>query len=257
MDKVVVFADHSIGYKLVEQLLLFERENRDFKIIKVFTNYNPNAFWLNIKDLFKLNNQNCFSYYEGESSLQDLYNLDVDYLLLLSWKYIVPSKLINHVKKNVVNLHYSLLPKHRGVYPVNWTIASGDEFGGVTFHLVNSEIDAGPIIIQSKIKILITDDSYSLMNKLDDLAFECFNKIWNKRNQWNKICVEQVGSSNYNNYKSFSKLTQFDLNEKMTFKQFINRINASTFLENLNATFIDTNTQKKFSIKLIINELDE
>lgn len=47
-----------------------------------------------------------------------------------------------------VNLHPSLLPRHRGPNPLFWTYHAGDLDGGVTIHAVTARLDAGPILLQ-------------------------------------------------------------------------------------------------------------
>lgn len=48
-----------------------------------------------------------------------------------------------------LNLHYSLLPAHRGMYPIAHAILAGDEMGGVTLHEIDADWDTGPIVAQS------------------------------------------------------------------------------------------------------------
>lgn len=47
-----------------------------------------------------------------------------------------------------INVHPSLLPRHRGAAPVPWTIWSGDRAAGVTIMRIVKELDAGPIFLQ-------------------------------------------------------------------------------------------------------------
>lgn len=55
-------------------------------------------------------------------------------------------------KKEVINIHYSLLPKYRGVHSTVWAILNNDENLGFSIHLMNEYIDDGPIIFQYKVK---------------------------------------------------------------------------------------------------------
>jgi methionyl-tRNA formyltransferase len=48
-----------------------------------------------------------------------------------------------------VNIHPSLLPRHRGPAPVNWTILSGDDQAGVSIIALTAGLDEGPILAQS------------------------------------------------------------------------------------------------------------
>jgi methionyl-tRNA formyltransferase len=51
-----------------------------------------------------------------------------------------------------VNLHNSLLPRHRGVRPLEYALAEGDRNLGVTLHFVDEGIDTGPIIYQKSFR---------------------------------------------------------------------------------------------------------
>lgn len=51
-------------------------------------------------------------------------------------------------KKIYINVHYSLLPKYRGLHSVVWAVINGEERIGCSVHLMNEKIDDGPIIVQ-------------------------------------------------------------------------------------------------------------
>lgn len=47
--------------------------------------------------------------------------------------------------ETALNVHNSLLPRHRGVAPIEWALRNGDEFVGVTVHSIKEGIDSGEI----------------------------------------------------------------------------------------------------------------
>lgn len=55
-------------------------------------------------------------------------------------------------QNTIINYHNALLPKHRGVNAHIWAIYDGNEYSGITWHLVDEGIDTGKIIIQDKIR---------------------------------------------------------------------------------------------------------
>lgn len=253
MDNVVVFADHFIGYKIVDYLLKEEANKASFRLIKVFSNNNPDAWWPNVSSLFMGDSR--FDLYDKVNILEDLNNLkDIDYLLLISWKFILPENHLRVVKKNTLNLHYSLLPKHRGVYPVNSAILYGDKETGVTFHLVNAGIDTGNIVAQKKIPITCDDDSKSLLNKLDTLAFELFADVWERRNIWTEVSFPQTGISSYHSRIDFIKTNQLDLDAVFKASDFINLLRSKKFGEKTSLYFIDEDSGKKYFIHLNLTE---
>lgn len=60
-------------------------------------------------------------------------------------KLITPEQLS---KKTYINVHGALLPKYRGMHSTFWAIMNGEKQLGITYHLVNEEMDAGDIIAQ-------------------------------------------------------------------------------------------------------------
>jgi methionyl-tRNA formyltransferase len=67
-----------------------------------------------------------------------------DLLLSLQFDRIVHDAELGGAR--ALNLHFSLLPRHRGSLSCFWPIAARDEVAGVTLHELTAEVDAGPII---------------------------------------------------------------------------------------------------------------
>jgi hypothetical protein len=59
--------------------------------------------------------------------------------------------------KGGINVHGGLLPQYRGANPTQWAIIRGEQQTGVTMHILADEIDAGPIIAQRLVPILLQD----------------------------------------------------------------------------------------------------
>lgn len=66
--------------------------------------------------------------------------------LLADFGQIIPSALLDHYSRGIVNLHPSLLPRHRGASPIPATILAGDRETGVTTIVMDQGVDTGPII---------------------------------------------------------------------------------------------------------------
>lgn len=257
MDRVVILADHEIGYRLTEYLLtILKSENvASFKICHVFSNdTSDNSWWRPVHTLL---NRFDFSYssYTKEKLQKIIENIECDYLLLLSWKYIIPQSILNMIKFGAINLHYSLLPRHRGVYPVNWAIQSGDKETGITYHFVDSYIDEGEIILQKSMKIDICDDASSLLFKLDDLAYLSFQDIWQSRSTWKQKAFKQSGTSSYNSRDVFLSTNKLALNQKLSCSQFIQLLKAKTFgNQRSNAFFLDPDTGEKIFVSIHLHK---
>ncbi len=69
-----------------------------------------------------------------------------------------------------VNVHASLLPRHRGAAPVQWAILQGDSETGVTTMLTDKGIDTGDMLQRAVCPILETDTAGSLLAKLSKMG---------------------------------------------------------------------------------------
>jgi methionyl-tRNA formyltransferase len=65
---------------------------------------------------------------------------------------------------NIINIHYSLLPKFRGLHSTVWAILNNEPFLGYTIHIMNEFIDDGDIIFQHKTENIATKSSADYMH---------------------------------------------------------------------------------------------
>ena len=78
-------------------------------------------------------------------SLANIQELQPELLVLADYGQIVPSELLE-LKHGALNLHPSLLPRHRGATPIPAAILAGDRETGVTLMRMDSGLDTGPIV---------------------------------------------------------------------------------------------------------------
>jgi methionyl-tRNA formyltransferase len=71
-------------------------------------------------------------------------------LVVVAYGRILPGRLIDAPPRGAINLHFSLLPRHRGASPVQHTILAGDVEAGVTTILMDRGLDTGPILLQQR-----------------------------------------------------------------------------------------------------------
>lgn len=79
------------------------------------------------------------------SELHGMMDTDIDVFVVVSFGRILPATVLAQAT-HTVNVHPSLLPKHRGPIPVPATILSGDEETGVTIMLMDEQMDHGPLL---------------------------------------------------------------------------------------------------------------
>lgn len=102
--------------------------------------------------------------------LNDVY--DIDDLIFLSTEFDRIVKPEKFKSESLYNIHFSLLPKYKGVYTCVLPILNGEEKTGVTFHKIRAGIDTGEIIDQEELEIKAEDSSFDLYQKLITLGTE-------------------------------------------------------------------------------------
>lgn len=86
--------------------------------------------------------------------------------ILADFGLIVPIDILNLYPKGIINIHPSLLPKYRGPTPVQSAILNNDLTTGVTLIKLDSDIDHGPVIAQTKASLNVDDTAESAYLKL-------------------------------------------------------------------------------------------
>ena len=76
-----------------------------------------------------------------------------DVFVIVAYGKIVPQRIIDIPTHGVLNMHPSLLPKHRGPSPIESQILSDDEIVGVTIMRIDEKMDHGPILAQEIVPI--------------------------------------------------------------------------------------------------------
>ena len=95
-----------------------------------------------------------------------------DGVLLAAYGQLVPADLLEVAPRPPLNVHPSLLPRHRGAAPVASTILAGDPVGGVTLMVMIAELDAGPIVAQWPVPLTGRETTPELESRLAELAAE-------------------------------------------------------------------------------------
>jgi methionyl-tRNA formyltransferase len=93
-------------------------------------------------------------------------------MVVVAYGQILPQRLLEVPKHGCLNVHTSLLPKYRGAAPIQWAIADGEEFTGVTIMRMDAGLDTGPILSTRRTAILPADDSQTLHDRLAQLGAE-------------------------------------------------------------------------------------
>jgi methionyl-tRNA formyltransferase len=92
------------------------------------------------------------------------------FFFVTAYGRILPRAILDLPPLGCVNLHASLLPRHRGAAPVPWAILSGDEESGLTLMKMDRGMDTGPIIALERMRILDDETAGGLAGRLAEAS---------------------------------------------------------------------------------------
>lgn len=78
---------------------------------------------------------------------------EVDLMLVVSWRYLIPQKIYKKARLGAFVFHDSLLPAYRGFSPTVWAIINGEDHTGVTLFEMADDVDSGDIVDQEQVPI--------------------------------------------------------------------------------------------------------
>ncbi len=103
-----------------------------------------------------------------ESSLRDM---RPDFAVLAAYGRIIPQRIINLFGTiGIINIHPSLLPRHRGSTPIESTIIAGDGAAGVSIMQLSAGMDEGPLYAQRTIQLHGDEDKFALHKHMSRLG---------------------------------------------------------------------------------------
>ena len=103
-------------------------------------------------------------------SVDRLRRLQPDVLVVVAYGQIIPASVLSIPRFGAVNVHASLLPRHRGAAPVASAIISGDAETGVTIMRMDEQLDHGPILAVQATAIGAREDAVALTSRLATLG---------------------------------------------------------------------------------------
>jgi len=95
-----------------------------------------------------------------------LADLCPEVLIVAAYGQILPRNILDIPPFGCLNIHPSLLPRHRGPSPVAATILAGDEYAGASLMLLDDGTDTGPVLTQQQVSISPQDTTGSLTARL-------------------------------------------------------------------------------------------
>lgn len=106
----------------------------------------------------------------AEESVEMIASYEPDLFVVMAYGQILPQALLDVPKLGALNLHASLLPRHRGAAPVHAAVLSGDAESGITVMWMDAGLDTGDIFLMRKCDLAPDDTAGSLHDRLAELA---------------------------------------------------------------------------------------
>lgn len=160
----------------------FKRSN-EIEISLVLTN-NADAYVLQRADNFEIPTHifDKNEFYKTDEIIDLLKNLEIDFIVLAGFLWLIPKNLIHAYPGRIVNIHPAILPKFggKGMYGDhvhNAVMAAGETEGGITIHYVNENYDEGEYIYQARYRIDKNDNLEMVKFKGQQLEHQHYPRI--------------------------------------------------------------------------------
>lgn len=105
----------------------------------------------------------------------DAWNVDV--VVLAGFMRILTPGFVAHYEGRLLNIHPSLLPKHKGLHTHRRALAAGDSEHGCSVHFVTAELDGGPVLAQAVIPVLPGDDEERLAARVHGAEHRLYPQV--------------------------------------------------------------------------------
>lgn len=108
----------------------------------------------------------------AQEAVEKLRELAPDLMVVVAYGQIIPADVLAIPKRGAVNVHASLLPRHRGAAPIAHAILSGDKETGVTIMRMDEQLDHGPVLAARETSIGEREDAAALSARLAQMGAE-------------------------------------------------------------------------------------
>lgn len=98
--------------------------------------------------------------------VKELKARDVTLVCLAGFMRLLSPVMVDAFPGRVLNIHPSLLPKYPGLHPQQQALDDHARVSGATVHIVNKDLDAGPIVLQREVPVMPGDTADSLAERI-------------------------------------------------------------------------------------------
>jgi methionyl-tRNA formyltransferase len=166
----VVFAYHDIGVRCLEALLELGVEIR--LVVSHQDNPSEKIWFGSVEETARAHDIPVITPDNPNvpEIIEKITRCEPDFIFSFYYRNMLAAELLDIPKMGAFNVHGSLLPKYRGRVPVNWAIIHGEDECGVSLHRMVHKPDAGNLLAQRSVPILINDTAHDVFQKLTGAA---------------------------------------------------------------------------------------
>ena len=99
---------------------------------------------------------------------------DVDLVVLTGYMRILSPEFVRHYKNRILNIHPALLPSFRGLDAFSQALEYGAKWTGTTVHVVDEDVDHGPIVYQRPVPVRDEDTHESLKARIQRAEYKAY-----------------------------------------------------------------------------------
>jgi methionyl-tRNA formyltransferase len=103
-------------------------------------------------------------------SIEQVRALTPDVIVVMAYGQILPASVLEIPRVACLNLHASLLPKHRGAAPIQAAIVAGDAESGISLIYMDVGLDTGDLLLQTPLLLSPDETGGSLHDRLAQIA---------------------------------------------------------------------------------------
>lgn len=147
-------------------------DQRDAGALKIAEEYGVKALYIDPSGLSR-------EEYDSRLVLQ-LDAAEVRLVVLTGYMRILSPSFVEHYRNRILNIHPALLPSFRGMDAFQQALDYGVKWTGTTVHIVDEDVDHGPIIYQMPVPIREGDTHESLKARIQRAEYRAYPRAIKK-----------------------------------------------------------------------------
>jgi phosphoribosylglycinamide formyltransferase-1 len=108
---------------------------------------------------------------------QEIGASDAQLVLLAGYMRILSADFVQQYAGRLLNIHPSLLPKHKGLHTHRRVLEAAESEHGASVHYVSADLDGGPVICQARVPVFATDTPETLAARVLAREHEIYPKV--------------------------------------------------------------------------------